>query len=94
MTHHAQEMALKAGFSPYEVGTDGVMSATQRRHVMRIEHLIALAKAEEREACAKVCDDYENRLEGMRDEDYQAELAGRQMGAHRCAKAIRARGQA
>ena len=54
---------------------------------------IEAAVLAEREACAKVCDDYENRLEGMRDEDYQAEIAGRQMGAARCAKAIRSRNE-
>lgn len=53
----------------------------------------ALVAAHEREACAKVCDSYADRLEGMRDEDYQAELAGRQIGATRCAAAIRARGE-
>jgi hypothetical protein len=46
-------------------------------------------RAEALEEAAKVCDDYENRLEGMRDEDYQCEIAGRQMGAKRCAAAIR-----
>ena len=46
-------------------------------------------RAEALEEAAKVCDEYENRLEGMRDSSYQAELAGRQMGAFRCAAAIR-----
>lgn len=52
----------------------------------------------EREACAKVCEDYIDRLHDMRDNDpslpmYQPELAGRQAGAGRCAAAIRARGE-
>lgn len=42
------------------------------------------------EAAAEVCEQYETRLEEMRDSEYQAELAGRQMGAVRCAAAIRA----
>ena len=47
------------------------------------------ARAEALKESAKVCDAYESRLEGMRDEDYQCELAGRQIGAARCAAAIR-----
>ena len=44
----------------------------------------------ERERCAKVCEEYDDRIEAMRDADYQADLAGRQAGAMRCAAAIRA----
>ena len=41
------------------------------------------------EECAKVCEAYDERIETMRDSEYQAELAGRQAGAMRCAAAIR-----
>ena len=36
----------------------------------------------EREACAKVCEDYEEHIETLRDGEYQAELAGRKPGPH------------
>ena len=52
----------------------------------------ALGAKHEREACAGLCDAYADRIEQMRDAEYQAELAGRQAGAMRCATAIRARG--
>lgn len=52
----------------------------------------ALVAAAEREACAALCDTYEERLEKMRNPEYQPELANRQVGAMRCAAAIRARG--
>ena len=61
-----------------------------------LKDFAALVAAHEREACAKVCDDYIDRLHEMRDKDdslpmYQPELAGRQAGAGRCAAAIRDR---
>lgn len=42
------------------------------------------------ERCAEVCEEYVDRIEAKRDEEYQAEYAGRQAGATRCASAIRA----
>ena len=41
------------------------------------------------ERCAEVCEEYVDRIEAKRDEEYQAEYAGRQAGATRCAAAIR-----
>ena len=41
------------------------------------------------ERCAAVCEEYVDRIEAKRDEKYQAEYAGRQAGATRCAAAIR-----
>jgi len=41
------------------------------------------------ERCAVVCEEYIDRIEAKRDEKYQAEYAGRQAGATRCAAAIR-----
>ena len=41
------------------------------------------------ERCAAVCEEYVDRIEAKRDEEYQAEYAGRQAGATRCAAAIR-----
>ena len=35
------------------------------------------------------CEMYENHIEGLRDKTYNAELAGRQIGAFRCAQLIR-----
>lgn len=50
-----------------------------------------LVAANEREECAKLCESYDDRLETLRDADYQSDLAGRQAGAARCAFAIRSR---
>lgn len=55
------------------------------------------ARAEEREACAKVCDAEENRVDGLTDKvvpDGNLYLAGKAMAAHRCAKNIRERSNA
>ena len=60
----------------------------------QIAQQIEAAVQAEREACAQVCEAYIDHIEDMRDEKYQAELAGRQAGAMRCANAIRARGDA
>jgi hypothetical protein len=69
------------------------IAETITAHDLLLKKLWRIAYAEGRaealKEAAKVCEDYENRLEGMRDEDYQCELAGRQMGAKRCAAAIR-----
>lgn len=64
----------------------------------QLQEYIDRAIAAEREACAKVCEDYIEWIHEMRDNDeslpqYQPELAGRQAGAGRCAAAIRARGE-
>lgn len=41
------------------------------------------------ERCAVVCEQYDEHIEAKRDAKYQAEYAGRQAGAMRCAAAIR-----
>lgn len=43
-----------------------------------------------RELAENACKAYDEKIETMRDNEYQAELAGRQAGAARCASAIRA----
>ena len=55
------------------------------RQVNILTDALAQAKAEEREACAKVCEELD--IDGWRD-------AGWDMGTIDCAAAIRARGQA
>lgn len=50
---------------------------------------MAALRAMHLEEAAKACEAYDERIEGMRDSEYQAELAGRQAGAMRCAAAIR-----
>lgn len=55
-----------------------------------LESLIAKAGEVMRERCVEACNEYDNRIEAMRDCEYQAELAGRQAGAMRSAAAIRA----
>ena len=67
---------------------------TSRTFFAELERFANLVAAKERERCASVCDDYINRIHDLRDNDeslpaYQAELAGRQAGAGRCAEAIR-----
>ena len=48
------ELAFKAGFVEYELD-DGTTDAFDKRY----EKFAALVAAAEREACAKVCDEYE-----------------------------------
>lgn len=55
-----------------------------------LEAMIQKAGAVMRERCVEACHEYDNRIEAMRDCEYQAELAGRQAGAMRSATAIRA----
>ena len=81
-------MAREAGvvdLSPYYTIPWGGQAAA-------LERFSDLVAAAEREACAKACEDYEEHIETLRDGEYQAELAGRQAGAARCAVAIHARG--
>ena len=65
------EMAREAGFVEYELE-----DYTQSGYDIRYERFAALVRADEREACAKVCD-AEATVEGI---------------AQKCAAAIRARG--
>jgi hypothetical protein len=51
--------------------------------LIRIEHFVALVRADEREACAKVCD-----------ARYMGDNNREDMEAKKCAAAIRSRGQA
>ena len=63
------DMAREAKVTPDIVATHG-------QFFTRIEHLVALARADEREACAKVCET----------------TAPSQINGYECAAAIRARG--
>ncbi len=63
------ELAREAKVTPDIVATHG-------QFFTRIEHLVALARADEREACAKVCET----------------TAPSQINGYECAAAIRARG--
>jgi hypothetical protein len=75
--------------------------AESRREV---DAMVALARADEREACAKVCDDigedlwslYKGRAPYTGKEEGRADMhvQGKSDGADECAAAIRARGQA
>ena len=80
------EMAKQVGC------TEDIVAVTCHIYGFRTPELIAFARlieAATMEECAVICEQYETRLEGMRDSSYQAELAGRQQGAVRCAAAIR-----
>ena len=77
-------MAREAGWSFMEAGMDA----------QRLERFASLVAAAEREACAKVCDDFERaKWESVKD---IAQNGGRLAfaGPMHCATAIRARGQA
>jgi hypothetical protein len=71
------EMAFEAGFVEYELE-----DYTQSGYDIRYERFAALVRADEREACAKVC---ENIYEGD-------EACGDWPSPEQCAEAIRARG--
>jgi len=68
------EMAREAGFVEYELE-----DYTQSGYDIRYERFAALVRADEREACAKVCEEV-----GV----------WPSLGPKHCAEAIRARGQA
>ena len=70
------QMALDSGMAPFK-------HSVTVAHVADLERFAAFVAAEEREACAKVCE------EGGRDESGRIHVQ-----AWGCAKAIRARGQA
>ena len=53
-----------------------------------LEDLRALSNRILQEA-VDCCEAYENHIEELRDKTYNAELAGRQIGAFRCAQLIR-----
>ena len=88
-------MAREAGFTRHSPHSDLMVIHSNgswidiEEQLRRFAYLVAKA---EREACAKACESYEEHIETFRDSEYQAELAGRQAGAARCAVAIRARG--
>ena len=71
------ELALEAGFDCAPDGhiyNSGTTDSTPLDDV--IKHLVELVRADEREACAALCDRFANRM----------------MSAEECADAIRARG--
>ena len=72
------EMARRAGFDPHDMSSDFTCNLKD------INSFAKLVAQHEREACAKVCETYDQR-ESFNDEDMAV--------ADSCAKAIRARGQ-
>ena len=68
-------LAREAGWTQY--------SLLHAVEVQRLETFAALIAAAEREACAKVCEDYTDRYAGCEDEGHGYEIAA----------AIRARGE-
>ena len=68
-------LAREAGWTQY--------SLLHAVEVQRLETFAALVAAAEREACAKVCEDYTDRYAGCEDEGHGYEIAA----------AIRARGE-
>ena len=68
-------MARKAGFPTAWISESGIVQWAQ------LERLVALARAEEREACAKVCDDIDDSHWGC------------EVKASWCSREIRARGE-
>ena len=62
--------------------------------VERFRRLIELAKEEEREACAKVCDDISDEYQEREGLKYAELRTDAQTGASDCAAVIRARGYA
>jgi hypothetical protein len=64
----------------------------------RLEQLVALVRADEREACAKVCDEESNDLGGVAEGPFVTDFGkhthmSMAAGAQNCAAAIRARGE-
>ena len=60
----------------------------RENYIIDFAHLIAArAKAEEREACAKVCEEMQKEFEAWKDHKYDMKAHG----AEECAEAIRAR---
>ena len=57
-----------------------------------LKHFVELIRQEEREACAKVCEEVESRAEELWDKFAYPEDQGMASGARQCATAIRARG--
>jgi hypothetical protein len=63
-----------------------------------LERLVALARADEREACAKVCDEESSSLGGVAEGPFVTDFGkhthmSMAAGAQNCAAAIRARGE-
>lgn len=85
MNERIRELAEQAGFSVYEDGwIEGCVKA--------VEHLEKLIRADEREACAKLCDE-----KAKRDFNWASENADKYHAqaswAELCARAIRRRGE-
>lgn len=67
-------------------GYDSSRDAARRKTRKLLAEAIATARAEEREQCAKACDEIEKR-------EYEEGDHGAWCGPHECAAAIRARGE-
>ena len=68
---------------------DGREYQTMWCDLEQLQRLAATIENRTLERAAAMCETYEDRLDGLRDSEYQAELSGRQAGAMRCAAAIR-----
>jgi len=86
------DMAREAGFN-----FDG-MPYTVRGNHAQLAHLEALVRADEREACAKLCDEESSSLGGVAEGPFVTDFGkhthmSMAAGAQNCAAAIRARGE-
>lgn len=88
------QAAKEAGFAPNRSYTNIPVTGYATHDLSdQIKAFAAIIEKRTIERCAVVCESYDDRLEALRDNDYQAELAGRQAGAARCAAAIRKLGE-
>ena len=47
----------------HEAGLQSEFGVSEFAYIDRLEHFAELARADEREACAKVCDDYDDKYD-------------------------------
>jgi hypothetical protein len=83
----AREAGLRSAVLLYLYGKEDALCDSEIEELRQIERLVALVRADEREACAKVCDDKHDTWRW----DDEADSAS---GPRDCATAIRNRGNA
>jgi hypothetical protein len=81
----AREAGLRSAVLLHMYGKEDALCDSEIEELRQIEHLVALVRADEREACAKVCD--------ARTVEYDG-FTAEQNASEKLAAAIRARGQA
>lgn len=84
--------AILRGITLYRAFNGDDWPAREATQALTIQPDASALKAHDEaliERCAVVCEQYDEHIEAKRDAKYQAEYAGRQAGAMRCAAAIR-----